>query len=172
MCWEHNCTAIVNLTRCVEKGREKCCKYWPDTTEPLKYWNVEVTMLNESRVAEWTVRLLQMHHLDKHTSRTILHMHYTAWPDFGVPERPSSLVQLVRAFRERVPVSTTQPTVVHCSAGVGRSGTFIAIERILQSLAQQPAADVIDVFGIVHEMRQHRVCMVQSEVGVVDTGTR
>jgi cadherin 5 type 2 (VE-cadherin) len=95
-------------------------------------------MLNESRVADWTVRELQMHNLEEHTSRSILHLHYTAWPDFGVPERPSSLVQLVRAFRDRVPPSphATRPTVVHCSAGVGRSGSFIAIERILQSFIQ------------------------------------
>ena len=65
------------------------------------------------------------------TVRTIRHFHFTTWPDFGVPEPPQTLVRFVRAFRERVSPEQ-RPIVVHCSAGVGRSGTFIALDRILQ----------------------------------------
>ena len=65
------------------------------------------------------------------TVRTIRHFHFTTWPDFGVPEPPQTLVRFVRAFRERV-TPEQRPVVVHCSAGVGRSGTFIALDRILQ----------------------------------------
>jgi protein tyrosine phosphatase len=65
------------------------------------------------------------------TVRTIRHFHFTTWPDFGVPEPPQTLVRFVRAFRERVSAEQ-RPIVVHCSAGVGRSGTFIALDRILQ----------------------------------------
>lgn len=73
-----------------------------------------------------------------------------------------AIVQLVRAFRQRVPPSKQcHPSVIHCSAGVGRSGTFIALDRLLQSTLVQ---DAIDVFGIVYEMRKHRVLMVQTEV--------
>ena len=63
--------------------------------------------------------------------RTIQHFQFTTWPDHGVPERPQTLVKFVRAFRERV-TPEQRPVVVHCSAGVGRSGTFIALDRILQ----------------------------------------
>ena len=65
------------------------------------------------------------------TVRTIRHFHFTTWPDFGVPEPPQTLVRFVRAYRERV-TAEQRPVVVHCSAGVGRSGTFIALDRILQ----------------------------------------
>ena len=65
------------------------------------------------------------------TVRTIQHFQFTTWPDHGVPERPHTLVKFVRAFRERV-TPEQRPVVVHCSAGVGRSGTFIALDRILQ----------------------------------------
>ncbi|EEC16918.1 receptor protein-tyrosine phosphatase 10D, putative, partial [Ixodes scapularis] len=92
-------------------------------------------------------------------SRIVRHFHFTTWPDFGVPDPPQTLVKFVRAFRERV-IPDTKPITVHCSAGVGRSGTFIALDRILQGLRKY---DTVDIFGIVYEMRHERVWMVQNE---------
>lgn len=89
----------------------------------------------------------------------IRHFHFTTWPDFGVPSPPQTLVRFVRAFRERVGTEQ-RPIVVHCSAGVGRSGTFIALDRILQSMK---TSDTVDIFGIVWQMRKERVWMVQTE---------
>lgn len=113
-------------------------------------------------------------------SRIVRHFHFTTWPDFGVPEPPVTLVKFVRAFRERVLPDSSKPIVVHCrfvhlfslriqpidcslfsSAGVGRSGTFIALDRILQHIKNH---DYVDIFGIVFEMRKERVWMVQNEV--------
>lgn len=94
-------------------------------------------------------------------SRIVRHFHFTTWPDFGVPEPPVTLVKFVRAFRERVLPDSSKPIVVHCSAGVGRSGTFIALDRILQHIQKY---DFVDIFGIVYEMRKERVWMVQNEV--------
>ena len=92
-------------------------------------------------------------------SRVIRHFHFTTWPDFGVPNPPQTLVRFVRAFRERIGTEQ-RPIVVHCSAGVGRSGTFIALDRILQSIL---TTDTVDIFGIVWQMRKERVWMVQTE---------
>jgi protein tyrosine phosphatase len=88
-----------------------------------------VTILNESHFPDWNVSEFRIMRGD--TVRTIRHFHFTTWPDFGVPEPPQTLVRFVRAFRERVSAEQ-RPIVVHCSAGVGRSGTFIALDRILQ----------------------------------------
>ena len=84
------------------------------------------------------------------------HFHFTTWPDFGVPDPPQTLVRFVRAFRDRVPPEQdrVRPIVVHCSAGVGRSGTFIALDRILQQIKR---SDIVDIFGIVYNMRKERV---------------
>ena len=84
------------------------------------------------------------------------HFHFTTWPDFGVPDPPQTLVRFVRAFRDRVPPEQerVRPIIVHCSAGVGRSGTFIALDRILQQIRK---SDVVDIFGIVYSMRRERV---------------
>ncbi|XP_063234595.1 tyrosine-protein phosphatase 10D isoform X2 [Bacillus rossius redtenbacheri] len=157
MCWESNSRAIVMLTRCIEKGREKCDHYWPYDTQPVYYGDICVTLLNESHYPDWCIAEFMMCRGD--VSRVMRHFHFTTWPDFGVPSPPQTLVRFVRAFRERVGPEQ-RPIVVHCSAGVGRSGTFIALDRILQQIN---VSDHVDIFGIVHGMRKERVWMVQTE---------
>ncbi|KAK7873176.1 hypothetical protein R5R35_006394 [Gryllus longicercus] len=157
MCWESNSRAIVMLTRCVEKGREKCDHYWPYDTLPVYYGDICVTTLNDSHYPDWNVTEFMMCRGDQ--TRIIRHFHFTTWPDFGVPSPPQTLVRFVRAFRERVGPDQ-KPIVVHCSAGVGRSGTFIALDSILQQITIQ---DHVDIFGIVWAMRKERVWMVQTE---------
>lgn len=148
MCWESNSRAIVMLTRCFEKGREKCDHYWPHDTVPVYYGDIKVTMLNDSHYPDWAVTEFMMSKGDQ--NRIIRHFHFTTWPDFGVPNPPQTLVRFVRAFRERVGADQ-RPIIVHCSAGVGRSGTFITLDRILQQIN---VADYVDVFGIVWAMRK------------------
>ncbi|XP_062527912.1 tyrosine-protein phosphatase 10D isoform X3 [Bombyx mori] len=158
MCWESGSRAVVMLTRCVEKGREKCDRYWPYDTRPVYYGDIAVTALNESRYPDWTVTELLVSRGKE--QRVLLHFHFTTWPDFGVPEPPTTLARFVRAFRERCPADG-RPVVVHCSAGVGRSGTFITLDTALQQLAARD--DYVDIFGMVYNMRRERVAMVQSE---------
>ena len=143
MCWETNSRAIVMLTRCIEKGREKCDHYWPFDTDPVFYGDIQVTILNESHYPDWNINEFRMMRGD--TVRTIRHFHFTTWPDFGVPEPPQTLVRwtlycilglktsstcvhgclldsvepltsflrFVRAFRERVSPEQ-RPIVAHC----------------------------------------------------------
>ncbi|KAK6628641.1 Tyrosine-protein phosphatase 10D [Polyplax serrata] len=157
MVWESNSRAIVMLTRSIEKGREKCDHYWPYDTLPVYYGDISVTLLNQSHYIDWSITEFLACRGD--ASRVIRHFHFTTWPDFGVPSPPQTLVRFVRAFRERVGTEQ-KPIVVHCSAGVGRSGTFIALDRILQSMK---TSDTVDIFGIVWQMRKERVWMVQTE---------
>ncbi|XP_015117197.1 tyrosine-protein phosphatase 10D isoform X2 [Diachasma alloeum] len=154
---ESNSRAIVMLTRCIEKGREKCDHYWPMDTLPVYYGDICVTVLNETRYPDWSITEFMLCRGD--TKRVIQHFHFTTWPDFGVPSPPQTLARFVRAFRERVRPDQ-RPIVVHCSAGVGRSGTFITLDRILQQIQ---VSDYVDIFGIVWAMRKERVWMVQTE---------
>lgn len=158
MLWEQNSRAIVMLTRCVEKGKEKCVQYWPSDNQPVIYGDIQVIVLSECQYSDWTMTEMKVSRND--TSRIVRHFHFTTWPDFGVPEPPSTLVKFVRAFREKVHPSSNHPIIAHCSAGVGRSGTFIAIDRILQIIRNH---DTVDIFGIVCEMRRERCHMVQNE---------
>ncbi|XP_033218300.1 tyrosine-protein phosphatase 10D-like [Belonocnema kinseyi] len=157
MVWESNSRAIVMLTRCIEKGREKCDHYWPVDTLPVYYGDICVTILNDSHYPDWSITEFMLCRGD--SKRVIQHFHFTTWPDFGVPSPPQTLARFVRAFRERVRPDQ-RPIVVHCSAGVGRSGTFITLDRILQQIL---VSDYVDIFGIVCAMRKERVWMVQTE---------
>ncbi|XP_077194911.1 receptor-type tyrosine-protein phosphatase beta isoform X2 [Paroedura picta] len=162
MAWEQNVHNIVMVTQCVEKGRVKCDHYWPFDQDSLYYGDLIVQMLSESVLPEWTIREFNVcseEQLD--SSRLIRQFHYTVWPDHGVPETTQSLIQFVRTVRDYINrTPRAGPTILHCSAGVGRTGTFIALDRILQQLESK---DSVDIYGAVHDLRLHRVHMVQTE---------
>uniref|UniRef100_A0A4W6C8W2 protein-tyrosine-phosphatase n=1 Tax=Lates calcarifer TaxID=8187 RepID=A0A4W6C8W2_LATCA len=162
MVWEQNVHNIVMVTQCVEKGRVKCDHYWPFDQDPLYYGDLIVQMLSESVLPEWTIREFNICSEEQlRFSRLVRQFHYTVWPDHGVPETTQSLIQFVRTVRDyinRTPGSG--PTVVHCSAGVGRTGTFIVLDRVLQQLDSR---DSVDIYGSVFDLRLHRSHMVQTE---------
>ncbi|XP_078584030.1 receptor-type tyrosine-protein phosphatase beta-like isoform X6 [Branchiostoma floridae x Branchiostoma japonicum] len=159
MVWEQNTSIIVMVTQCVEKGRVKCDHYWPYDNEPVYYGDIIVHMVSESVLPEWTVRNFTLQHGNE--TRNVRHLNFTVWPDHGVPDSTISLLKFVRTVRGLVPQDNKNPVIVHCSAGVGRTGTFIALDRLLQDI--EDGHDSVDIFGIVSEMRKHRVFMVQTE---------
>lgn len=161
--WEQNVHNIVMVTQCVEKGRVKCDLYWPLDQEPLYYGDLIVQTGSESVLPEWTIREFRICSEDQLcASRVVRQFHYTVWPDHGVPETTQSLVQFVRTVRDYVNRSPgSGPTVVHCSAGVGRTGTFVVLDRVLQQLDSR---DCVDIYGCVFDLRLHRAHMVQTEV--------
>lgn len=162
MVWEQNVHNVVMVTQCVEKGRVKCDQYWPLDREPLYYGDLVVHMLSESVLAEWTIREFKIFCEGQLSyPRIVRHFHYTVWPDHGVPETTQSLVQFVRTVRDYIDrASGSGPTVVHCSAGVGRTGTFIVLDRALQQLDNR---STVDIYGCVFDLRLHRSHMVQTE---------
>uniref|UniRef100_A0A3P8P794 protein-tyrosine-phosphatase n=1 Tax=Astatotilapia calliptera TaxID=8154 RepID=A0A3P8P794_ASTCA len=162
MVWEHGVYNIIMVTQCVEKGRVKCDQYWPADREPLYYGDLVIQMLSESVLPEWTIREFKITSESNCSyPRVLRHFHYTVWPDHGVPESTQSLIQFVRTARDYVDRSpSTGATVVHCSAGVGRTGTFIALDRVLQQLDSK---GTIDLYGCVFDLRLHRQHMVQTE---------
>lgn len=162
MVWEHDVYNIVMVTQCVEKGRVKCDHYWPADREPLYYGDLVVQMLSESVLAEWTIREFKISSEGRPSfPRVVRHFHYTVWPDHGVPETTQSLIEFVRTVRDYIDrAPSTGATVVHCSAGVGRTGTFMVLDRVLQQL---DSIGTVDVYGCVFDLRLHRSHMVQTE---------
>ncbi|XP_016117084.1 receptor-type tyrosine-protein phosphatase beta-like [Sinocyclocheilus grahami] len=162
MVWEQNVHSLVMVTQCVERGMVKCDRYWPIDSEPLYYGDVVVQLLAEKILPEWTIRDFKISCEGQlRYPRTVRQFHYTIWPDHGVPETTQSLVQFVRTVRDYID-RTTSPgvTVVHCSAGVGRTGTFIVLDRVLQQLDRNCT---VDIYGCVFDLRLHRSYMVQTE---------
>uniref|UniRef100_A0A8C2GB55 Protein tyrosine phosphatase receptor type O n=1 Tax=Cyprinus carpio TaxID=7962 RepID=A0A8C2GB55_CYPCA len=150
---------IVMLTQCNERRRVKCDHYWPFTEEPVAYGEITVEMLSETDSPEWTVRNFRLGYADE--TQDVLHFNYTSWPDHGVPtvNAIESILHFVQIVRQQVN-RTKGPIVVHCSAGVGRTGTFIALDRLMQHIQEH---EYVDVLGLVSDMRSHRLSMVQTE---------
>ncbi|XP_036416518.1 receptor-type tyrosine-protein phosphatase H [Colossoma macropomum] len=161
MVWEQKSQAIVMLTNCTESGRVKCEQYWPLDYTPCAYGNLLVTIQSEQKEKSWTLREFVVR--DKATSeeRIVKHFHFTAWPDHGVPRGTDELIQFRGIVRQQIESSPfTGPTVVHCSAGVGRTGTLIALDILLQQLVKEEA---VSIAACVHRMRLSRPLMVQTE---------
>jgi protein tyrosine phosphatase len=158
MVWEYNCRGIVMVTSLIEKGRDKCHHYWPRDKEPVSYGDIEVTITKENKTDKWDIREFQVS-LGQH-KRFLTHCHYTIWPDMEVPDEFDSLVEFIYLAREEVSFRGAGPVIVHCSAGVGRTGTFIAIDTLLHQLEEER---MVDAFGCVYRMRMNRTFMVQNE---------
>ncbi|XP_046571697.1 receptor-type tyrosine-protein phosphatase T-like isoform X2 [Haliotis rubra] len=157
MIWEQNCTRIVMLTNLKELGRVKCVAYWSDTTD-MNTGDFIISVTDSSIRANWVVRELQVTDRQTNTRRCFNQFHFTTWPDHGTPEEMAltEFLWLVRTSR------TTQddPLLVHCSAGIGRTGTYIALDYLLD---QALAEDAVDVFGCVSGMRDQRKGMIQTK---------
>ncbi|XP_015237762.1 PREDICTED: receptor-type tyrosine-protein phosphatase eta-like [Cyprinodon variegatus] len=159
MIWEKNVQTLVMLTRCNEQGRVKCEQYWSPGTKYCE--DIIVTTTSEIPLEDWTIRDFDIKNVKTAEVRSVRHFHFTAWPDHGVPETTELLISFRHLVREHMnQYSRNSPTVVHCSAGVGRTGTFIAIDRLIFQIERE---NIVDVYGIVHDLRMHRPLMVQTE---------
>ncbi|XP_049429858.1 receptor-type tyrosine-protein phosphatase eta [Epinephelus fuscoguttatus] len=159
MIWEKNVQTLVMLTRCNEQGRVKCEQYW---APGIKHFdNITVTTTSEIPLEDWTIRDFDIKNVKTAETRSVRHFHFTAWPDHGVPQTTELLISFRHLVREHMDqYSRHSPTVVHCSAGVGRTGTFIAIDHLIFQIEREY---YVDVYGIVHDLRMHRPLMVQTE---------
>ncbi|XP_010783145.1 phosphatidylinositol phosphatase PTPRQ isoform X2 [Notothenia coriiceps] len=156
MIWETGTRTIAMLTQCYEKGRIRCHKYWPEDNKPMSVFSdILISKVSEEVLPDWTVRTLKV---EKHGHYILVrHFNYTSWPEHGVPESCSTLIKFVQAVRAHRHDNTT--IVVHCSAGVGRTGVFIALDHLIQHVRDH---DFVDIYGLVAELRSERMCMVQN----------
>ncbi|XP_060584796.1 uncharacterized protein LOC132740811 [Ruditapes philippinarum] len=156
MVWQEKVGKIVMLTKLIEAGASKCDQYWPERGFRLTFANIQVTCRSEDIFSNYTKRSFVVK--QNKEERVVLHFHFTAWPDKRTPDDVTSLVE----FRQRVIRSITNlngPIVVHCSAGIGRTGTYIAVDSITE---EGEAEGGVDVYAFVRNMRQQRVNMVQT----------
>uniref|UniRef100_A0A3B3RQB3 protein-tyrosine-phosphatase n=1 Tax=Paramormyrops kingsleyae TaxID=1676925 RepID=A0A3B3RQB3_9TELE len=157
MIWQENSVSIVMVTNLVEVGRVKCVRYWPDETEV--YGDIKVTLIETEPLAEYVIRTFTVQKKGHHEIREIRQFHFTSWPDHGVPCYATGLLGFVRQVKFLNPPDAG-PIVVHCSAGAGRTGCFIAVDIMLDMAENE---GVVDIFNCIRELRSQRVNMVQTE---------
>ncbi|XP_072016302.1 receptor-type tyrosine-protein phosphatase T-like [Amphiura filiformis] len=160
MVWQEGVQYIVMVTKCKEEDKVKCEQYWPEELQKSEtYCDIVVTMISEDVQADYTVRHFEVKKVFDNATRVIKHYHYTSWPDHGTPEYATPLLNFIKMVRRATEEEKDNPIIVHCSAGVGRTGTFIAIENLLEQAKHEKK---VDVFKTVSDMRQKRIKMVQT----------
>lgn len=158
MVWEQNSYVIVMLTKVFDFIRVMCVQYWPtEINQSESYGDLETILLSEEMLANFFIRTIRLRKGDE--VRDIIQLHYNNWPSHTCPFS-SSLLE----FRRRVRIYTSShpnagPTIVHCSDGCGRTGTYLCIDANLE-LAEED--NVYDVFGYTKRLRQARKGMVEN----------
>lgn len=164
MVWEYKSETVVMTTGLFEGGRKKCEMYWPDQLgAKIVYGTMEVCLVdvtNPTNYFSLSTITIANNKFPAEPKRTIKHCWYTAWPDHGVPESPATVILFLRAVISMT--SASSAIVVHCSAGIGRTGTFIAIDVGMRAL--QADYRVVDIYGGLNKMREERGGSIQTSV--------
>ncbi|XP_077598544.1 receptor-type tyrosine-protein phosphatase delta isoform X43 [Stigmatopora nigra] len=158
MVWEQRSAVVVMMTKLEERSRVKCDQYWP-TRATETYGLIQVTLLDTVELATYCVRTFALFKNGSSEKREVRQFQFTAWPDHGVPEHPTPFLAFLRRVKACNPPDAG-PMVVHCSAGVGRTGCFIVIDAMLERIKHEKTADI---YGHVTLMRAQRNYMVQTE---------
>ncbi|XP_046542684.1 uncharacterized protein LOC124253012 [Haliotis rubra] len=158
MVWQEETDIIVMLTRLKEGIEVKCEKYWPEEKKRLTLGYLTITNDGVTERPDYCIRRITIDHKKLNERRQVMHLHYVSWPDHDVPSTPA-FVRFWKVFSAMADDSKT-PVVVHCSTGVGRTGTFIALEALVERARQE---GVVDVNDFVLKMCADRVSMVQTK---------
>ncbi|XP_048526758.1 tyrosine-protein phosphatase 69D isoform X2 [Dendroctonus ponderosae] len=162
MIWEQHLEMILMLTNLEEYSKTKCAKYWPDKTDGDKvFGKITVTHIQEIRFSDYIVRELRIVRSGngkEPEERRVTQYHYLVWKDFMAPEHPSGIIKFIKRVNEAYSIEKGC-ILVHCSAGVGRTGTLVALDCLLQQLRDESQ---VSIFNTICDLRHQRNFLVQS----------
>nr|XP_060637424.1 tyrosine-protein phosphatase non-receptor type 3 isoform X2 [Anolis sagrei ordinatus] len=155
--WDHKLSLIIMLTTLTERGRTKCHPYWPDPPAIVEFGNFRIKCCTEDCTIAYVFREILITNIETEEEHTVTHLQYVAWPDHGVPDDSSAFLEFVTYMRpKRI---ENEPVLVHCSAGIGRTGVLVAMETAMCLIEKKRPVYPLD---IVQKMRDHRPMMVQT----------
>ncbi|XP_017775945.1 PREDICTED: tyrosine-protein phosphatase non-receptor type 61F-like isoform X2 [Nicrophorus vespilloides] len=167
MVWEQGSKAVLMLNKLIEKKQEKCHQYWPSKTgseHAMVMENVGLTLeyVEYHDYSYYLTRTLKLTDTESGESRQIIQFHYTTWPDFGVPSSPTAFLEFLKKVRDAGALEEdVGPAIVHCSAGIGRSGTFCLVDSCLV-LIESYGQNAVDIKEILLELRHYRMGLIQT----------
>ncbi|KAG8185239.1 hypothetical protein JTE90_002765 [Oedothorax gibbosus] len=156
MVWQESSPVIVMVTDLVENGKKKCAKYWPD--DSMDSGDLHILLIHSEQCKDMVVRTILIRKIDEIRTHRVIQYQFTGWPDQTVPSSLTSLIKFTKRVREDHTV-LQGPIIVHCSAGAGRSGTYISIDALCQQAAEEKR---VDVFRFVNNARHQRIHLVQT----------
>lgn len=170
MVWQQESRGIVMLNKVIEKGTPKCAQYWPmgrrnggDNHMFFDEVSLKVSLLEESINDHYIQRWLEIQDLNSGEVREVLHFQYTTWPDFGVPTSPIDFLNFLNVVRDAGCLEKEfGPAIIHCSAGIGRSGTFCLVDSCLVLIEKRKCLDCIDMRQMLISMRTYRMGLIQT----------
>uniref|UniRef100_A0A8C1V7S1 protein-tyrosine-phosphatase n=1 Tax=Cyprinus carpio TaxID=7962 RepID=A0A8C1V7S1_CYPCA len=160
MTWEQGSSLVVMLTTQVERGRVKCHQYWPNPSGSATYGGFQVSCQTEEGNSAFLVRDMTLTHIESGESRELTQIQYLAWPDHGVPDDSTDFLDFVALVRSKR-AGKDEPVVVHCSAGIGRTGVLITMET---AMCLMECGQPVHPLEIVRTMRDQRAMMIQTPV--------
>lgn len=172
MVWEQRCAVIVMTTRTFERGRGKCGQYWPAAVKASADFDglFRVTTLSADPKPDYIQAELELHNYETKETRLVSHLQFTSWPDYGVPDSALAMLAFRGVVREKQAQALASmepkweghplgpPIVVHCSAGIGRTGTFITLDICILQLEEEGR---VDVRSTVERIRSQRAFSIQ-----------
>lgn len=171
MVWEQHCLVIVMTTRVMERGRPKCHQYFEaDVDGEANYGNFVVKTISIEADPDYTISTLQLTNTKLEETREISHWQFTSWPDYGVPHSARAMLDFLERVRRQqanmvIALGDTwaghprgPPIIVHCSAGIGRTGTFCTLDICISRLED---VGTVDIRGTVEKIRSQRAYSIQ-----------
>uniref|UniRef100_A0A8C5YPR9 protein-tyrosine-phosphatase n=3 Tax=Marmota marmota marmota TaxID=9994 RepID=A0A8C5YPR9_MARMA len=155
--WDQKLSLIVMLTTLTERGRTKCHQYWPDPPDVMDHGIFHIQCQTEDCTIAYVSREMLVTNTETGEEHSVTHLQYVAWPDHGVPDDSSDFLEFVTYVRSlRV---DGEPILVHCSAGIGRTGVLVTMETAMCLIERNLPVYPLD---IVRKMREQRAMMVQT----------
>lgn len=178
MALQQECSIIVMITNIVEDGKNKCALYWSEedaTTDKYNIYQGTITVTLANKVTEKSyvkrvfevVKQQRKGRNDETQTRTFYHYQYKEWKDKKVPSvsQTNDVLQFVEDIDKQWRISNyAGPLIVHCSAGIGRTGTFIVIDVIINQILHKGPETEIDIYKTILSLRQQRSGCVQTNL--------
>ncbi|XP_057314367.1 receptor-type tyrosine-protein phosphatase S-like isoform X2 [Hydractinia symbiolongicarpus] len=149
-------SAIVMLTKISEEGKRKCEQYWPINNGKEVFNGIAVEVIDVQVYADYVIRKIKVCY--ENNKHQITHFHFTSWPHHGCPDYPTLLLNFCYRVRQLIPYESGKQLLVHCSAGVGRTGSYIIIDAMLHLVRTK---QLVDIYNYFESIREDRVQIVQ-----------
>jgi len=165
MCQQVKTTCIIMLCRCYESDKDKSARYWPTEVEGTLRLNygLDVELVDETETMNFVVRNFRLTDTETGIFRNIKQLHYINWPDFNVPDCPDAFLDFLETVRETGCFEAgVGPPIVHCSAGIGRSGTFCLVDSCLVLVAKGKELTISIIRNMLLNMRTQRKGLIQT----------